>query len=57
MEDLHIDLFYINLKHYVSVSCFFIPPYQHNFVPIPYWNHDFKTFEFEKIKIRILRPF
>jgi hypothetical protein len=57
MEDLHIDLFNINLKHYVSVSCFFIPPYHHNFVPIPYWNHDFKTFEFEKIKIKILRPF
>jgi hypothetical protein len=31
-------------------------PYHHNFVPIPYWNYDFKTFEFEKIKIITLRP-
>jgi hypothetical protein len=33
----------------------FFPPYHHNFTPIPYWNYDFKTLEFEKKEKKILR--
>jgi hypothetical protein len=54
MQYLHIELYYINLKHHVSVS-FFSPPYHHNFLLIPYWNYDFKTFEFEKRKRKSIK--
>jgi hypothetical protein len=34
----------------------FFPLYHDNFVPMPYWNYDFKTFEFEKRKKIVLKP-